>query len=80
MLRVKRTGSDVLEVRRSGDTSTRIIGPASPVVELRDGLTRVRVSNDSGRMEIVLCGKGIIEAASLGIDSTYLIDEHGLRD
>lgn len=79
MVRIKRTGTDVLEVStRQGKTS--IVRPSSPVVEFRNGLTRLRVSNDSGHMEIILCGKGSIEAASLGIGSTYIIDEFGLKD
>lgn len=79
MVRVKRTGTDVLEVS-PGTGKVSVVGSSSPVVEFRNGLTRLKVSNDSGHMEIILCGKGSIEAASLSIDSTYVIDEFGLKD
>lgn len=77
-MKIRRIDSDNLEVT-TGD-GTHLITPAAPVAHFTCGSSRVRVSNDSGQMEVHLCGKGTIEVASLGLGSTYRIDEHGLLD
>ena len=77
-MKIRRIDADNLEVDTGHER--HLIAPSAPVATFSDGTTKVRVSNDSGTMEVHLIGKGIIEVASLGLSSTYSIDRHGLID
>ena len=77
-MKIRRIDPHRLEVMTG--TDRHLLTPAAPVAHFTDGKARVRVSNDSGTMEVQLIGKGTIEVASLGLGSTYRIDEHGLLD
>lgn len=77
-MKIRRIDPHRLEVMTG--TDRHLLTPAAPVAHFTDGKARVRVTNDSGTMEVQLIGKGTIEVNSLGLGSTYRIDEHGLID